>query len=43
MKSKLVQLGVLAVLLFMAVSASAQSYLQDPKYGPDEDARKTCA
>lgn len=43
MKSKLVQLGVLAVLLFMAVSASAQSYLQDPKYGADEDARKTCA
>lgn len=43
MKSKLVQLGVLAVLLFMAVNASAQSYLQDPKYGPDEESRKACA
>lgn len=43
MKSKLVQLGALAVTFFMAASASAQGYLQDPKYGPTEEARKECA
>jgi tetratricopeptide (TPR) repeat protein len=33
--------GVIAVLI--GINASAQSYLQNPKYGPDEETRKECA
>lgn len=36
-------MGVLAVMLLVAVTASAQRFLQDPKYGPDEESRKNCA
>lgn len=32
-----------AMLLFTSVSAMSQSYLQDPKFGPDEETRERCA
>jgi tetratricopeptide (TPR) repeat protein len=33
----------LAVLMVLAMSTFAQAYLKDPKFGPDEAARKECA
>jgi tetratricopeptide (TPR) repeat protein len=33
----------LAVLLVLAMSTFAQAYLKDPKFGPDEAARRECA
>ncbi len=40
---KFLQVSLLsAVISLLAVSAMAQAYLNDPKYGADEEARKNC-
>lgn len=43
MKTKLLKFGVLAFLAVIAISSSAQSYLNNPRYGVDSAARKDCA
>lgn len=34
---------IVATLMLLSTGVLAQAYLKDPKYGPDEEARKACA